>query len=692
MQTIGMRAMARRIVDFGRDRKTRLYYAACVVLLVAAAGLRFHDLSEKSLEHDEVVAANNSSGALSEVVPNTRRRNSSPILYPLVLWAVQQVESTAFSVRVVPATASVLTIAVMLFLLPRLGVARGAAFLAALLATLSTAAIEHAQDAREYSIDALLAMLMLAGLLWYLRDGRKALLCVSLFLAPLLQYGLVLFGVAVIGAAVVAPRVSGQERRSTCTGRLPIFQPLATIRTALAHWMSFVRNQVGEWLKRRLDLAAPCGFFLAGGTLSYLVTLRYQWEEGGFASDRYLLWNYYQGNFDAYSIFEFSIDGVYALLTYHLPEIAVIAALAAFAILLVAAFLVKLQGKFQASTIVVVFSFCIAISAGAAVLRIYPLGGIRQGIYLGPIVFLAVGVAFHWIAGCLSSLTRRGWTMPALLVAIAGTTVLAGVSTMRHDSSPQKLHRITVIVNYKSALAVLKERVRKEDFVYLGRGGVVDIRSYLEEETPANYHYGNSGWCGRVLNSCLRETADLAYWHEHRNGRIWFVTWQKLTALESNMPGISVKEVVSDRLPGLYLIEDTAALINRYTTDVVRNLEAILTRKPSIRSTFDVHLTEDMLIYVKEPCGAEDMQEIFFLHVVPVDVNGLPEHRKQYGFDNLDFRFNGPGVRSFRSAERCIVLRELPDYDFTAIHTGQYLVRKDGSTAHLWEGEIRVDE
>ena len=177
--------------------------ALFLCLLAVAAGLRFYDLPGNSLRHDEAAAANISRGALSEVIPGTRGGNSSPILYPLVLWAVQKVESTAFSIRVLSAAASVLTVAVMLFLLPRLGVSRWIAFPAALLATLSVAAIEHAQDAREYSIDALLAALMIAGLLWYLRDGRKALLCVSLFLAPLLQYGLVLFGGAVIGAAVL---------------------------------------------------------------------------------------------------------------------------------------------------------------------------------------------------------------------------------------------------------------------------------------------------------------------------------------------------------------------------------------------------------------------------------------------------------------------------------------------------------
>lgn len=66
--------------------------------------------------------------------------------------------------------------AAILLLLPRMGVSRPAALLAALLATLSTAAVEYAQVAREYSIDTLVAVLLIAGLLSYLREGRKALL------------------------------------------------------------------------------------------------------------------------------------------------------------------------------------------------------------------------------------------------------------------------------------------------------------------------------------------------------------------------------------------------------------------------------------------------------------------------------------------------------------------------------------
>ncbi len=77
------------------------------------------------------------------------------------------------------------------------------------------------------------------------------------------------------------------------------------------------------------------------------------------------------------------------------------------------------------------------------------------------------------------------------------------------------------------------------------------------------------------------------------------------------------------------------------------------------------------------------------MHVVPVDVDDLPDHRKQYGFDNLDFHFND---RGFRSAERCVALRELPDYPITRVRTGQFLVNEDGSYTNIWEGEIRFDE
>ena len=502
----------------------RLALAAFVCLLLVAAELRFYDLPGHGVEYDEAVAANNSRGALSEVVPNTRNNNSSPILYPLALWAVQKVDISAFSIRVLPASASVLTVAGMLFLLPHLGVARGAAFLSALLATLSPAAIWHAQDAREYSIDALLALLLIAGLLWYLRDGRKALLCLSLFLAPLLQYGLVLFGAALMGAVLVTPR--------------PLAAPEGDSRL----------SRIRHWFQQRIALVWPAGCFLAGCALSYAVTLRYQWGRRSLGPDGYMWPYYYQGKLDAQLIFEFSIDRTWSLLTYHLPEAVAIAALTALAVFLVAAFLRKFQGEFPGSAIAVLFALCLAVSVSAALLGIYPLGGIRQVIYLGPVIFLAAGVAIHWIADSLAALTHRVWLAPALAVMAAGAIILAGVGAMRYDS-PYKTNQ-----NIESVLAALEERVREEDVVYAGRWAIPSIQFYHGEEgSPDNYYYGTRSCTASAesgLRPCLREMIDLVALFPKVPDRIFLVyDYDKTSILEElELLGeqVSVEHVTAD--------------------------------------------------------------------------------------------------------------------------------------------------
>ncbi len=417
--------------------------------------------------------------------------------------------------------------------------------------------------------------------------------------------------------------------------------------------------------------------FSGGCATSYLVTVRYQWHNPDFAVDGGL-GGYFQGEFDARAIFEFSIDAIWSLLTYHLPPVVAMAALAAFMIVLAAAVLGKGRGTPQARAVLVVFSFGIAIAIGAAVLGLYPLGNIRHAIYLGPIVFLAVGVAFHRTADVLSSLTRRRWSMPALLI-MTGATALAGVGEVREGGPYQASEDV------KSVLAVLKEEAREEDTVYFGWGAAPTAQFYLMEEgKPANYHYGTVGWCWRSLNACLREMTDLAFWP---GGRIWFVTLHlPMAKLQTNMPAVSVEEVVSGGRPSLYLIEDAGALMNLHATVLVKDVETILTRQPSIRSTFDVHLSEDALIYSKAPCGAGDVRDTFFLHLDPADASDLPEHRRRHGFDNLDFRFNDSRGRWFRSAERCAALRELPGYDFVGIRTGQY-----NDEGPLWTGEFRFD-
>ncbi len=103
--------------------------------------------------------------------------------------------------------------------------------------------------------------------------------------------------------------------------------------------------------------------------------------------------------------------------------------------------------------------------------------------------------------------------------------------------------------------------------------------------------------------------------------------------------------------------------------------------EPVVSDVFDVYLSGNELTYFKEPCGREDTEAAFFLHLIPGNVDELPAVRRQYGFDNLDFYFDKQGETRDGG---CMATRLLPDYAITDIRTGQY-VPDDGV---IWQGEF----
>ena len=99
---------------------------------------------------------------------------------------------------------------------------------------------------------------------------------------------------------------------------------------------------------------------------------------------------------------------------------------------------------------------------------------------------------------------------------------------------------------------------------------------------------------------------------------------------------------------------------------------------PAISSVFDVYIDDGELIYTKSSCTDEDRDAGFFLHLIPADVSDLPEERKEFGFDNLDFDFWEHGGES---GGDCFAVVELPAYEIAGISTGQYTA--DG---RVWDG------
>ena len=167
------------------------------------------------------------------------------------------------------------------------------------------------------------------------------------------------------------------------------------------------------------------------------------------------------------------------------------------------AFLRKFQGKFPDSAIAVLFSFCIAVSIGAAVFKIYPLGDIRQAIYLGPVIFLAAGVAIHSMADSLAALTRRAWLAPALAVTAGGAIALAGVGAIRQYDPYWRGE------NAEAVLAFLEENVEVGDLVFVTHDAAPAIIFY-QGENPSSYHYGKVGyWGGDTMKKSIQEMAGL---------------------------------------------------------------------------------------------------------------------------------------------------------------------------------------
>ena len=104
---------------------------------------------------------------------------------------------------------------------------------------------------------------------------------------------------------------------------------------------------------------------------------------------------------------------------------------------------------------------------------------------------------------------------------------------------------------------------------------------------------------------------------------------------------------------------------------------------PLTRSTFDLYAADGALVYVKEQCDQADIAHPFFLHIFPEQANDLPEGRRRYGFDNLDFDFFHQGALF---DGKCAARIPLPDYAVASIRTGQHAAGEEA----LWIAEFSM--
>ncbi len=167
---------------------------------------------------------------------------------------------------------------------------------------------------------------------------------------------------------------------------------------------------------------------------------------------------------------------------------------------------------------------------------------------------------------------------------------------------------------------------------------------------------------------------------------VWFHgSHQPLFELEelAALPGMEMVEVLEDGVILRQQKSGRASAAKAQSRNILSE-NALQHARRIVRAFFTVYLDEkrNRLIYVRSECRDEDMVPPFFLHLIPVDPADLPENRRPYTFDNLDFSFHN---RGFTSDGKCVAIRNLPSYDIAEIRTGQLT-----SEGQLWKETFRL--
>ncbi len=125
--------------------------------------------------------------------------------------------------------------------------------------------------------------------------------------------------------------------------------------------------------------------------------------------------------------------------------------------------------------------------------------------------------------------------------------------------------------------------------------------------------------------------------------------------------------------------------IDIQTTSLTEYLKSLVgDAQPVVRDHFDLYLADGSLIYFKDGCDEEDMEEGVRLRVEPASKLVLSGIRKNFGIDILDFY---PVRQGAILDGKCLMLAPLPKYRIANISTGQY----HNDAVELWAASFVIN-
>lgn len=442
----------------GRALPARIERAALLGLVVLGAALRLATLGGDSLWFDEAATYHLVQGSVRDILAANAAGNSAPPLYPLLLGLVTGPDASEAMLRAPAAVAGIAAIP-LVWLLAREFVVGYYALVPPLLVALSPVQIEYSQEVREYSLAFCTACLLLIASARFLRaPGPSSAVGVALAATASIsvQYGNALL---LLGANIVC---------------------LAAARQAAQPW-SYVRL----WLLAQLPAAAV-------GVLLLVTTLRPQLRHvamgaGGYL---YLLDRYWDG----------TATGLWSLLTADRADIVHFAYPGKLMFALTAAgALAGLigGGSWQATALLV--APC-AVTLAAALAGAYPFGGIRQDMFLTPMIYVCAALGLATLVRWLDVRLNRRAAAVAAAVAIAALAVSGATHSYALLRSPGTEPMRPIV-------AELVNRLDAGERIYVYWGALPAFRYYwrhrVEPWVPGAVH--ESGLDARRAAAQLRD-------------------------------------------------------------------------------------------------------------------------------------------------------------------------------------------
>lgn len=323
-----------------------------VAVTLAGAFLRLYHLGYKALWFDEAMIYWIIKGrTLSEIIHLNAAHNSAPPLFTVLTALVVQLGETEFVLRFIPWLAGVASIPVV-YLLARKFTGKIPAYVTAALVAIAPTQVRYSQELREYSLAFLLAALMILFFMRYIRENKiKDLITMTVLMviAVFTQYGLALL-IIVLNILYLIQLFIDKDR---------------------------MNKKIQHWVFAQLIVVASV-------VLVYFSALRQQFTIGwgAEAGTNYLSLYYGSGGF--LSLLEFILSRSAGLFEFAYPR-PVFLLLALLGLIIAAT-------KRKHFTPLMLFLLPTVLTLILALAKLYPYGGIRQVIFLTPMIYILAGL------------------------------------------------------------------------------------------------------------------------------------------------------------------------------------------------------------------------------------------------------------------------------------------------------------